>query len=365
MLFAAGLSNGACPELWNDTHADVVRGHPRGLLRRRQRHRRDQHLRRHPTQAQRVRDRRPHARAEREGRAPGPRGGAGGGLRGRLHRAHEPAARSTTRSTTSSPTSEYDETFREQAEALAEGGVDLFAVETMMFPQEGDGGHPGVQGGDRSAGDGHHVLPVRGDATTGTGPCGARARPRWPRASLAAGADVVGMNCGRGPDRAIVIIREMRAVTEAPAGRLSERRPADHHGRHRRRTSWVRRRWRASIRRSSTPAATSWAPAAGRIPSTSAASPRSSEADARSGERRLSDGAPRPHRDLPLAIDPAEVLRFQGYKTAADAPDPDVRALFDEALALGRQPHGAARRRALGPGDAPERRRARGRRRAR
>jgi 5-methyltetrahydrofolate--homocysteine methyltransferase len=33
---------------------------------------------------------------------------------------------------------------------------------------------------------------------------------------LAAGADAVGMNCGRGPDRAIVIIREMRAVTGAP-----------------------------------------------------------------------------------------------------------------------------------------------------
>jgi len=33
---------------------------------------------------------------------------------------------------------------------------------------------------------------------------------------LAGGADVVGMNCGRGPDRAIVIIREMRAVTGAP-----------------------------------------------------------------------------------------------------------------------------------------------------
>ena len=27
MLFAAGLFNGACPELWNDTHADVVAGH--------------------------------------------------------------------------------------------------------------------------------------------------------------------------------------------------------------------------------------------------------------------------------------------------------------------------------------------------
>jgi 5-methyltetrahydrofolate--homocysteine methyltransferase len=33
---------------------------------------------------------------------------------------------------------------------------------------------------------------------------------------LAAGADVVGMNCGRGPDRAITIIREMREVTDAP-----------------------------------------------------------------------------------------------------------------------------------------------------
>ena len=33
---------------------------------------------------------------------------------------------------------------------------------------------------------------------------------------LDAGADIVGMNCGRGPDRAIVIIREMRQVTDAP-----------------------------------------------------------------------------------------------------------------------------------------------------
>ena len=39
--------------------------------------------------------------------------------------------------------------------------------------------------------------------------------------------------------------------------------------------------------------------------------------------------------DLPLAIDPDEVLRFQGYKKGVDVPTPDVRALFDEALALG------------------------------
>jgi hypothetical protein len=39
--------------------------------------------------------------------------------------------------------------------------------------------------------------------------------------------------------------------------------------------------------------------------------------------------------DLPLAIDPAEVLRFQGYKKGVDTPTADVRALFDAALAEG------------------------------
>ena len=32
MLFAAGLLNGACPELWNDTHADVVAGIHQGYF---------------------------------------------------------------------------------------------------------------------------------------------------------------------------------------------------------------------------------------------------------------------------------------------------------------------------------------------
>ena len=41
--------------------------------------------------------------------------------------------------------------------------------------------------------------------------------------------------------------------------------------------------------------------------------------------------------DLPLAIDPDEVLRFQGYKKGRDVPGADVRALFDEALAEGRR----------------------------
>ena len=46
--------------------------------------------------------------------------------------------------------------------------------------------------------------------------------------------------------------------------------------------------------------------------------------------------APRVFRALPLAIDPDEVLRFQGYKKSVDTPSQEVRALFDEALALGR-----------------------------
>ena len=41
--------------------------------------------------------------------------------------------------------------------------------------------------------------------------------------------------------------------------------------------------------------------------------------------------------DIPLAIDPDEVLRFQGYKPGGAAPGPEVRALFDEALDLGRR----------------------------
>ena len=39
--------------------------------------------------------------------------------------------------------------------------------------------------------------------------------------------------------------------------------------------------------------------------------------------------------DLPLRIDPAEVLRFQGYQRGLDVPTAAVLALFDEALALG------------------------------
>jgi len=45
---------------------------------------------------------------------------------------------------------------------------------------------------------------------------------------------------------------------------------------------------------------------------------------------------PRVLTSLPLAIDPDDVLRFQGYKKSGEPPGPEVRALFDEALTLGR-----------------------------
>ena len=46
--------------------------------------------------------------------------------------------------------------------------------------------------------------------------------------------------------------------------------------------------------------------------------------------------APRVLTALPLAIDPGDVLRLQGYKASVDTPGPEVLALFEDALALGR-----------------------------
>jgi 5-methyltetrahydrofolate--homocysteine methyltransferase len=110
---------------------------------------------------------------------------------------------------------EYFATFREQAEALATGGVDCFAVETMMFPQEAAAAIRAC----KAVAD----LPVMATMFFQYEELHDRDRTMWgespadvARQLLAAGADIVGMNCGRGPDRAIVIIREMRQVTDAP-----------------------------------------------------------------------------------------------------------------------------------------------------
>jgi 5-methyltetrahydrofolate--homocysteine methyltransferase len=211
MLFAAGLANGACPELWNETHADVVRGIHRAYFEAG-----SDFVETNTFGGSRLklneyglgeRTRALNEAGARLARAAGAGYVAGSvGPTSRLPAEYEPLGDTTDQ--------EYFEAFREQAEALAEGGVDLFAVETMMFPQEA-------------------VAAVRACRTTGLPVMATmffqyeelhdRDRTMWGESPaevaknlLAAGADVVGMNCGRGPDRAIVIIREMRLVTDAP-----------------------------------------------------------------------------------------------------------------------------------------------------
>ncbi|HUF92682.1 MAG TPA: homocysteine S-methyltransferase family protein [Candidatus Limnocylindria bacterium] len=214
MLFAAGLLNGACPEVWNDTHADVVRGIHKGYY--------DAGSdivetntfggTRLKLNEYQIGDRTAelNVKGARLARSVMPAGGYVAGSLGptsRLPAEYEPLGDTTD--------DQYFETFREQAQALAEGGIDIFAVETMMFPQEATAAVRAC----KAVAD----LPVMATMFFQFEDLHDRDRTMWGESPaevaknlLAAGADVVGMNCGRGPDRAIVIIREMRAVTDAP-----------------------------------------------------------------------------------------------------------------------------------------------------
>jgi 5-methyltetrahydrofolate--homocysteine methyltransferase len=135
MLFAAGLTNGACPELWNDTHADVVQGIHAGYFGA------GSHIvetntfggTRLKLNEYKIGDRTRelNEKGARLARAAAPAAGYVAGSIGPTSRL--PIDYALDDGVTDE---EYVETFREQAEALAEGGVDLFAVETMMFPQE-------------------------------------------------------------------------------------------------------------------------------------------------------------------------------------------------------------------------------------
>ncbi len=214
MLFAAGLLNGACPELWNDTHPDVVRGIHAGYFDAG-----SDLVETNTFGGTRLklneyglgdRTRELNEKGARLAWAAAPATGYVAGSIGptsRLPAEYEPLGDTTDE--------EYGETFREQAEALAEGGVDLFAVETMMFPQEATAAIRAC----KEVTD----LPVMATMFFQYEELHDRDRTMWGESPaevaknlLAAGADVVGMNCGRGPDRAIAIIREMRQVTGAP-----------------------------------------------------------------------------------------------------------------------------------------------------
>ena len=214
MLFAAGLLNGACPELWNDTHADVVRGIHRAYYEAG-----SQIVETNTFGGTRLkldeyaigdRTRELNVKGARLARSVAPGSGYVAGSIGPTSRL--PVDYALDAGVTDE---DYEATFREQAEALAEGGVDLFAVETMMFPQEATAAIRACKA--------VTSLPVMATMFFQFEEMHDRDRTMWGESPaevaknlLAAGADVVGMNCGRGPDRAVVIIHEMRQVTDAP-----------------------------------------------------------------------------------------------------------------------------------------------------
>ena len=174
-LFAAGLLNGACPELWNDTHAEIVRGIHKGYFDAG-----SDLVETNTFGGTRLklneyqigdRTRELNHKGAVLARSVCPPGGYVAGSIGptsRLPVEYEPLGDTSD--------DEYLETFKEQAEALAEGGVDIFAVETMMFPQEAVAAIRAC----KAVTD----LPVMAtmffqyeDCTIATAPCGARVRP--------------------------------------------------------------------------------------------------------------------------------------------------------------------------------------------
>jgi methionine synthase I (cobalamin-dependent) len=109
-------------------------------------------------------------------------------------------------------TDELMDAFLEQAEALAEGGVDALVIETMSDPREAE---CAIAAGRRTG------LPIiaslvfdsgRGKDRTmmGTTPEVAAAR------LTTAGADVVGANCGQGIAGFVTLCQRLRAATGLP-----------------------------------------------------------------------------------------------------------------------------------------------------
>jgi len=214
-LFDAGLLNGACPELWNDTHADVVQGIHQGYFRAG-----SDFVETNTFGGSRLklneykigdRTRELNVKGAQLARSVCPPEGYVAGSIGPTSCLPLDYGVGDNVATDE----EYLATFKEQAAALAEGGVDIFAVETMMFPQEATAAIAAC----KQVTD----LPVMATMFFQYEELHDRDRTMWgespadvARTLLEAGADIVGMNCGRGPDRAITIIREMRAVTDAP-----------------------------------------------------------------------------------------------------------------------------------------------------
>lgn len=214
MLFAAGLAPGACPELWNADRPEVLEGVHRayfgagcdmvetntfGGTRLK--------LKAYGLES---RCRELNEKGARLARAVCPAGGyvAGSiGPTGHLPDTFEPLG--------DTPAELFSENFREQALALAAGGVDLFAIETMMIPEEAE---LAVKAAKEATG-----LPVMCSMTFQFNPAKGIDRTMWGTGPaeaayrlVEAGADIVACNCGDGgPGRVPAILAEMRKGTAA------------------------------------------------------------------------------------------------------------------------------------------------------